>query len=322
MLSQSKKLLEALKNVQMAIDTHRTKEYIIYKLKYLQRLDRISEALKLAQQVGTEPFEEGCELDANIDQLFNSLKEELKEKIDSSQTHTDHFGCEQHINQDIEEKKTNFDIDYRCKLNQEASKGRFFVATEDISEGTLVFREKAYSVILLQDGLLRKCSFCLKDVSNVFWPCRYCNEVCFCDATCAEKAWLSGHKGDCKLNHFWLSRSKSTFHMYKLLGRMGNRNIMRLEQDSNLYDIHAYIMDQEQMNCSEEDKSDQGRINAYKTQSTLVHHSEKFSPEFTVYHLLNAIDCAVLSYIRQGYGMLRKHWHSLPLLSLASSDRL
>lgn len=291
---------EAVSNVQKAVALDKADEYRLVQVAYLRKLGHCSQALALLKaMIGESAL--CADSDADMRESLEATRKELELQIDNQNGDFEDKAAEGGGEAE-EEETSNFDVDFRCQLGS-TPRGSVFEAGQDIPEGCVVLREKAYTLILLPDGAMNKCSFCWKPVSHTFWPCHHCNEVVFCDQACFERGWAHSHKADCKLSHFWLDRSKSTFHMFKLLNRLGVKAVAGFDSSCHSpYDVRAYMADPEQRAVPLPARSQQCRLGAFQVHRSLAHHSDKFSGEYTVYHVVNAIECAYVALIMQGYG--------------------
>ena len=82
---------------------------------------------------------------------------------------------------------------------QNASKGKSLLATENISSGSLVLTEKPYLAVVHSNNLTKYCYHCLRKIRNLSqpFPCLTCNQVRFCSGICSTEAYSQYHRIEC-----------------------------------------------------------------------------------------------------------------------------
>ncbi|KAI2797476.1 hypothetical protein BLOT_013033 [Blomia tropicalis] len=197
-----------------------------------------------------------------------------------------------------------FTVDSRLKFDSDGSvKGsRSIKAIKLIEEEQLIFRERLYSVLLLDECRLVKCAYCFHDVANRFLPCKSCNHVVYCSEQCSKYDWNRSHQYDCKIDRFWLNKSKSMGHVFRMLNRIGIRNTLNIIQSAvdDEYDVISYANDTNHLEAYDDDNTENRlKLNQFRAQCKLLSHSDKFGIKYLSYHIGNAIDCVILACLAQ-----------------------
>lgn len=255
---------------------------------------------------------------------LRQLEASILEKLDADNyNHLEIENMKPNKHPKSEKKVKNFSIDYRCKIGKGKDKGRLFAATETIPSGTAIFLEHPYSSVILPEMITSICAFCFCDVANRFVPCDKCTDAVYCSADCVQLHNSSGHQFGCRLTKYISERSKSTTTVFNMLNRTGIETVLKAiegskewkkveeinEEDNedtkvendNVYDILAYSKDTRQRFTSEVAKDDQLRLQQYQAQMTLYSHYEKYSDVYLYSTITNAIECAAIASIAQGF---------------------
>lgn len=307
-LMWNEKYHEALININYALQFWPTKKFLFYKVFFLHKLQMNTlQAFKLLKYLF------GNSLEPNDQISSEYLRRIILEKLSNDVISLDEELMPVIFDDDDNDfvSNDNFKIDHRCLLQEDLIQGRYFVANDDIPSKQIVFRERPYSTVILEESLQLLCQNCFKYVPYTFYPCAACTQVVYCSVKCAKINELV-HKYECGLHEFWLNKSKSTFHIFKLLNRLGLANIFKLDEEqtsesTEKYNINSYIYDSDQKEMIEYEMDEQTKFNAYRTFLDLSDHNEKFESSLLSHHLANAIDCSFVAAIVQGYG--KEHFH-------------
>jgi len=90
----------------------------------------------------------------------------------------------------------------------EANRGRFAVASRDITVGEVVAVEKAIVSHMLPEYMGKNCTHCF-NIMKAPYPCFTCTKVMFCSYKCCKEANDTYHKYECKLIDLFLSSGMS-----------------------------------------------------------------------------------------------------------------
>lgn len=308
-LMLERKYYDALININHAIRFWPTKKFLFYKVLFMHKLQlNTLQAFQLLNYLFNNTLEPSDEIDSEY------LRKIILENLNNELINLDDKLMKMIFDDDDNNLSNNFSIDHRCLLQEDFTQGRYIIANDDIPAEHIVFRERPYSTVLLNDGLQLLCQNCFKYVPNTFYPCGTCTQVVYCSRKCAKINFEFVHKYECGLYEFWLNKSKSTFHIFKLLNRFGLEKIFELNNDNDehdneqtnesdkKYDINSYIDDPDQKEVIEYEKDEPTKFNTYRTFLELSNHNEKFDSSLLGHHLANAIDCSFAAAIVQGYG--------------------
>lgn len=107
------------------------------------------------------------------------------------------------VKPDIEVPDLNYGINPRLPsasngidLRFSPDKGRYFVATQDLSPGDVVLREEPYAAVLEAIFRVNHCAYCLKKTATPI-PCYECATVQFCCESCRDMSWNEYHSIEC-----------------------------------------------------------------------------------------------------------------------------
>ena len=87
----------------------------------------------------------------------------------------------------------------KVSIKQEAGRGRFLVAGEDISPGELLCQERSYSAVLDRAHVGSHCDQCLVRISSCHVACSNCSLVRYCSQSCQQEALSSHHQYECMI---------------------------------------------------------------------------------------------------------------------------
>src|SRR5699024_3970799 len=203
-----------------------------------------------------------------------------------------------------ESAEPNFELDYRCRLESSADKGRRMVASDEIQSGTLIMMERAFALVLVADRLLAKCAFCLRPVERIFWPCDSCTSAVYCNKHCAAVHWSLGHRVECGLTERWLQQNERMLLVFRQLAYVGIEGVLELGQRCDLppFDLLAYMHDAQQKTVAQAAQDQEARLKAYKAMLSLQHHADKLEQSLGPAQMVAAIECALVALISHGYG--------------------
>lgn len=86
-------------------------------------------------------------------------------------------------------------------LDYSIERGFHIRAKRDIQPGELIVNEKPFAAVLNEEYFLTNCFECLIPVNCLYMNLTYCTEcssIVYCSTECANKAWDSHHKYECK----------------------------------------------------------------------------------------------------------------------------
>ncbi|OXU21510.1 hypothetical protein TSAR_009791 [Trichomalopsis sarcophagae] len=83
-------------------------------------------------------------------------------------------------------------------LKFSVDKGRHVVANRDVQKGEVLFVEKPFAFVLLDNEYSDAvCANCLKSRGDVPVPCKFCASTVYCTEQCRKKAWSTYHQWEC-----------------------------------------------------------------------------------------------------------------------------
>ena len=86
------------------------------------------------------------------------------------------------------------------QLSTSPSKGRHFIAKEDIQVSDILFMERPFASVLLPHYYKSYCNHCYKKLSDVsVMPCLKCTQVMYCSDQCVADSWSQYHQFECGL---------------------------------------------------------------------------------------------------------------------------
>jgi len=121
----------------------------------------------------------------------------------TSQVSISHISTSGSIRSDIEVPELSYGPNSRLPsaslgidLQFSPDKGRFFIATKDLSPGDVILKEEPYAAVLETVFRVNHCAYCLKKTSTPI-PCFECATVQFCSEFCRDEGWTNYHKFEC-----------------------------------------------------------------------------------------------------------------------------
>jgi len=81
------------------------------------------------------------------------------------------------------------------KHSEDATRGRYVVATQELKEGEVIFSEEPYSSVLLPDQYSTHCHHCYRRIEAPL-PCKKCTQPRYCSSECVEDSWVY-HQYEC-----------------------------------------------------------------------------------------------------------------------------
>lgn len=121
-----------------------------------------------------------------------------------------------------------YELDSRCKIQNDDYKGRHFMANGFIPLGTTVLVERTYSLVLDGQSQLERCLYCHKTCPG-FVPCKRCVEAIFCSESCSQHAWDLFHKHECKLISLFKDTYNVSLHMYRCIALIGVKQALAID---------------------------------------------------------------------------------------------
>lgn len=194
----------------------------------------------------------------------------------------------------------NFAFDHRCELVENQAEGRFFRSTGHIESNTIIAQEKAFAVALTPDSMLSKCLNCFENISNMGIACEGCNEVMFCNEQCAETSWHNGHRFECGLLNFMVEACYGKTLVFRLMCRLGVKSIFDWDHGERFYSSWSeYMTDEIQQSLPENQKTCNQKLQGYMMLNNLENHGNKFVLKHSAWHIVDAIEIAIVACIRQ-----------------------
>lgn len=162
----------------------------------------------------------------------------------------------------------------------EVEGGRQLMAVGEIRYGTYLIKERAISVTQYPDSLHTRCDWCLREIQQVFYPCRQCIQVKFCNDHCEQQANSIGfHRFECGLVDLFNSDATAC-HVYRFVSLFGLRNLSeyyKQSKDRGRTTVYDYIRDSELHSCRIEEMSEVNRWKLFDVLDSLVDHREVVS---------------------------------------------
>jgi len=118
----------------------------------------------------------------------------------------------------------------------EEARGRFAVASRDITVGDVLTVEKAIVSHMLPEYMGKNCTHCFKTMKAPL-PCNTCTKVMFCSLKCREEALSTYHKYECKLIDLFLSSGMSII-CYLAYRSISQKSLQWFKDNRNLFDNH------------------------------------------------------------------------------------
>jgi len=150
----------------------------------------------------------------------------------------------------------------------EDARGRFAVASRDITVGDVLTVEKAIVSHMLPEYMGKNCSHCFKTMKAPL-PCNTCTKVMFCSISCRETALTTYHPYECKLVDLFLSSGMSIicFLAYRTVTQKSLKWFMENRQ---------LFQDHDKTSGQTKEQTDVYESGDYRNYFNLVnHHSER-----------------------------------------------
>lgn len=294
-LEVSGQLEAALVNIERALSLVAptpTMYYVLKKVKLLLDIGQVplKEVAKYVkdlktdelQQLSTEVYRQWSALLGRLEELSLLENDEDEETIKRDHEEEEHQGY--HVN---------------CSSTE---RGRSLTASSDLSSGATVLVESAYSVVLQAAQLLRKCAFCLLPVAHRWVPCTSCVSAVYCNEQCAS-GHSQGHQAECGLLKVLLTMTPSTEKKV----RKNDVSLLKLMHVYRQF-VQAKSV-QEVLTVAVADLSQDVEFEKGKTSLELMlflEHSskEEFDREETSPEVVDALQCAMIFLIANGYGII------------------
>lgn len=206
-----------------------------------------------------------------------------------------------------EEPFFGYKFDPRCKIQQSAVVGRHFIALEDIPEGTVLLKEKPYSIVIETEYMHKKCSNCYKDLKHKLYPCHHCTDLIFCSSKCYHETYKLFHRYECGVITALKQITSPSFHVFRMISRIGPLEAFKAEATKDGYSVEKYLEDASHRDVPEVYKKPAQRFNSYQMSSLLWDHDSKHSFQSNVHHTVVGIEVAVLLDIVHDYRDKAKH---------------
>jgi len=121
----------------------------------------------------------------------------------TSQVSISHMSTTGPIRPDVEVPELSFGHNPRLPsassgidLQFSPERGRYFIATRDLSPGDVILREEPFAAVLESVFRVNHCGHCLRKTSTPI-PCYECATVQYCCETCRDLAWEQYHSVEC-----------------------------------------------------------------------------------------------------------------------------
>lgn len=216
--------------------------------------------------------------------------------------------------------KAIYELDSRCKIENDDYKGRHFMATEHISKGSTLLVERSYSLVLDRQSQLEYCLFCLK-TCRAFLPCKQCVEVVFCSEACSQRAWDLFHRHECTLLSIFKDTFNVSLHMYRTIAAIGHRQALAVQQDfqkqlseiqaqdsNNEIDVSKVIhektidefLNDENLRVTAHYRQDcEQRLKMYRMNQALADHNDMYEDYYDICYMGVSIDVALLFFLKE-----------------------
>uniref|UniRef100_A0A6P6XZ99 SET and MYND domain-containing protein DDB_G0284059-like n=1 Tax=Dermatophagoides pteronyssinus TaxID=6956 RepID=A0A6P6XZ99_DERPT len=256
---EKESIRQALINIDYALRFYLSKQYLLTKIYLLMKLGNENRAEKLLK-ILIENYQ------IKSDDEFRKF---LQTKYDNrSPICKPEYLSRMFIDEDSNdsnEQQTSY-LDPRLLLINRSGQGRFFIANEPIDKDELILREQPYTLAMFTESSLKRCQNCYRQVTNIFFPCINCNEIIYCSINCLEQSYDLYHRFECRMNQYWIDCSKSTYHMFKLLNRLGIDNVLKLtsfDQQQEQEEEQQQQGEQQQQQEQQQESSSISLIEAY-----------------------------------------------------------
>jgi len=149
----------------------------------------------------------------------------------------------------------------------EENRGRFAVASKDITVGEVVTVEKAIVSHMLPEYMGKNCSHCFKTMKAPI-PCFTCTKVMFCSLRCRDIACSTYHKYECKLVDLFISSGMSII-CYLAYRSISQKPLQWFLDNKHLFDKHDKTSGQTK------EQKDAYISGDYKNYYNLVNHHDQ-----------------------------------------------
>jgi len=157
----------------------------------------------------------------------------------------------------------------------EEDRGRFAIASRDITVGDVLTVEKPIVSHILPEYMGKNCNHCFKTMKAPI-PCYTCTKVMFCSLKCREEATQSYHKYECKLIDLFLSSGMSIicFMAYRSITQ---KSLAWFKENRDIFENHDKTSGQSKEQTEVYSSGD------YRNYYNLVNHHEK-RPTGDIFH--------------------------------------
>lgn len=289
--------IESNQNVLENNDDHKENsiEYLVLKFNCFKLLQDYVAALALINQIIDLPQKDQENFP---DHILLDMKQNLETLIREH-----HFSDENILTIESKEEEPFFGykFDPRCKIETSAVVGRHFIAIEDIPEGTVLLKEKPYSIIIETDYLHKKCSNCFKDLKHKLYPCHYCTELLFCSSKCYNETYKLFHRYECGMVTALKQITSPSFHVFRMISRVGPLDAFKAEATKSSYSVMKYLDEACHRDVPEVYKQHEQRLSSYQMSSLLWDHDSKHGLQSNIQHTVVGIEVSVLLDIVHNY---------------------
>jgi len=152
----------------------------------------------------------------------------------------------------------------------EEDRGRFAVASRDITVGEVVTVEKAVVSHMLPEYMGRNCTHCFKSMKAPL-PCNTCTKVMFCSVKCRTAALSTYHKYECKVIDLLLSSGMSII-CFLALRTVTQRGLQWFKDNKEMFDLKKH----DKTSGQSKEQKEVYESGDYKNYFNLVsHHDER-----------------------------------------------
>ncbi|KAJ6224620.1 hypothetical protein RDWZM_003165 [Blomia tropicalis] len=192
----------------------------------------------------------------------------------------------------------------QIEIRDSPTKGRHFVAIDDIAQDTWILSEKPFSMVVSPKYLSKNCNLCLRelDVNDGGYPCDFCNEARFCCLTCFEEAYHTYHRHECGFLGLLLDNEQlSTVHVFRIINEIGVDKVLQYERlhGAKSYTVHEYLKESDLRTKTSFELNNNDRFTLYRMSTALAEHSRKYIPSMNVYQSLQAFNLALILLVKR-----------------------
>jgi len=152
----------------------------------------------------------------------------------------------------------------------EEARGRFAIASRDITVGEVITVEKAIVSHMLPEYMGKNCTHCFKSMKAPL-PCNTCTKVMFCGMKCRTEALNTYHKYECKIVDLLLSSGMSII-CFLALRTVTQKGLQWFKDNKDMFDMSKH----DKRSGESKEQKEVYESGDYRNYFNLVsHHSER-----------------------------------------------